>query len=74
MDDYFFIYRDATRHWCSATNPVFIAKHRECRAISKEKLLSKFESIGQFLSKVNEYPMKERTYVFVLYSELAEIY
>lgn len=48
MNEYYFLYKNATGEWNSTTNPMFIAKHTYCRAIPKanfDKL-----NIGFFLS------------------------
>ena len=35
MKEYFYIYRDSFKKWNIATNPQFIAEHKDCRAIKK---------------------------------------
>lgn len=34
--NYYFLYKNSTGSWNTATNPVFIAFHQHCRAIPKE--------------------------------------
>jgi len=34
-NDYTYIYQDSLGHWNIATNPVFIAEHKCCRAVPK---------------------------------------
>lgn len=38
MNDYYFLYKDALKNWNACINPVFIAKHHYCRAVSKEEI------------------------------------
>lgn len=44
FDDYVFIYEDSFGNWNTATNPVFIAEHKHCKAIKKtdKKTLKKY--------------------------------
>ncbi len=35
FNDYTYIYMDAHGRWNIATNPVFIAEHKNCKAIKK---------------------------------------
>jgi len=35
FNNYHYIYKDSQGTWDEATNPVFIAKHTNCRAIDK---------------------------------------
>ena len=44
-DKYVFIYKDAFNTWNETINPVFIAKHKNCEAILKEKILKEYGSI-----------------------------
>lgn len=38
FDKYYYIYQNANGRWKQAFNPVFIAKHKTCEAIPKDKV------------------------------------
>ena len=50
FDNYHFIYKDINGRWNEATNPSFIAMHKECKAIEKAKI----KSISEYLWKLNK--------------------
>lgn len=74
MDKYFFIYRNSTGHWNSATNPKFIAEHTCCRAISKKEVLDQFDSLEELLFDLNGWALSEKAEHFVLSTDLSEIF
>ena len=36
FDEYYFVYANAYLEWDTCSNPVFIAKHKLCRAVPKD--------------------------------------
>ena len=44
FEDYIYIYMDAHGNWNTATNPMFVAEHKNCKAIKKndEKEIRKY--------------------------------
>ena len=75
MSDYTYIYRDAHGRLHTATNPGFIAKHPECRAILTSLLPASFETWGALLSVLNyEHPAPPVALAFVELTALSEIY
>ena len=49
FDEYYFVYKDSLGEWNSATNPVFIAEHKYCRAVKKNE----WESVMKLLNTLN---------------------
>jgi hypothetical protein len=47
--DYYYIYLDSLGYWNSATNPKFIAEHKQCKAFKK----SEVTSLKNLLSEMN---------------------
>jgi len=55
MDKYYFLYKNLDNPWCVAINPVFIAKHKYCRAISKEVVTDLgYDKISDFVNDLNK--------------------
>ena len=54
MNMYYFIYKDSIGNWNDTTSPIFIAKHKHCRAIPK-KVLEKlgYDLIADFTYDLN---------------------
>lgn len=83
MNEYYFIYKNSTGLWCSATNPMFIAKHTYCRAfpktafdnlnilpemLNKEKgLLSQFIYLLNYEDKIENQEIIDFINLFELY-------
>jgi hypothetical protein len=38
FDDYWYVYRDFSGNYKTATNPIFIAGHKNCYAVKKENV------------------------------------
>lgn len=51
FSNYVFIYLDANGIWNQATNPVFIAEHKQCRAV--EKAVLPYGSVKIYLENLN---------------------
>ena len=49
FSNYHFIYKDSAGRWNEATNPSFVAAHKQCVAVPREKV----ESISEYLWKKN---------------------
>jgi len=50
FEDYFYIYKNMFGKWNRATNPKFIAEHKECRAIEKDSV----KDINEYIRKLNK--------------------
>lgn len=54
FDSYWFIYKDSFGNWDTCSNPKFIARHRFCRAIYKNKIRD-FKQLKYVCKKLNSY-------------------
>lgn len=70
---YFYIYKDANDSWCKATNLEFVAKHQKCRAIEKNLLLNRFNSVRNFINKANDLYNHSDAQTFIYETDLKEI-
>lgn len=62
MNEYYFLYKNSLDKWNTATNPVFIAKHTYCRAVSKGEFDSlNIGSLFDFLHILNSIDKIEDT-------------
>ena len=57
MSSYFFFYKDGLGKWNEATNPVFIASHKYCRAVPQKAVLE-FCTGKELLRYLNSSPQK----------------
>ena len=55
FNEYVFIFRNGNRTFDIATNPVFIAAHKDCKAILKTNILEKFDSVRDFVRDLNSF-------------------
>jgi len=55
MDNYYYLYKNLTNAWNTATNPVFIAKHTYCRAVPKEVITDLgYDLVSDFVHDLNK--------------------
>ena len=73
MKKYFFIYKNSQNKWCHATNIKFVASHNFCRAVEKNDLLNKFNSVYCFLDKANDFFGDSDAEEFIRNTDLKEI-
>ena len=74
MDDYIFIYKNAQGAFNTATNPRFIAKHPQCRAIPKDALTKSFDTWSDFIFELNSYHTSIEALTIVNKTDLKELY
>lgn len=74
LDDYVYIYKDVHGRYNLATNPRFIASHRNCRAVPKNFINNDFSSWSDFMLELNSDKPSVRAKYIIYNSDLREIY